>query len=127
MASGSSCPARSSTICTPGAPDRISRTSASEIGRSHSKVMASQWARSTGTRTQVTADRDALVLENLAGLAHDLGLLVVVAGFGIDGGVVAEQIEGERVRHHLLLEGLAIEMRAGRVRPTRPSRQLRHR
>ena len=42
---------------TPGASLRISRTSRGVIGRSHSKVIATQWARSTGTRTQVAETR----------------------------------------------------------------------
>src|SRR5882672_140470 len=37
-----------------GVSDRIARTSSSVIGFSHSKVIAAQCARSTGTRTQVT-------------------------------------------------------------------------
>ena len=80
------------------------------IGFSHSKVIASQCARSTGTRTQVTPTAIRLVLEDLPRLLDDLGLLVVVAGLGIDRGVVAEQVEGVGVRHHL---------RRDRPRPSR--------
>ena len=50
------------------------------IGLSHSKVMASQCARSTGTRMQVTPIAIFVVVEDLAGLLDDLGLFVVVAG-----------------------------------------------
>ncbi len=46
-------------------------------------------------------DGDLVVLENLAGLLDDLGLFVVIAGLGIDGGVVAEQVEGVGVWQHL--------------------------
>ena len=60
------------------------------------------------------ADRDLLVLEDLAGLLDDLGLFVVVAGLGIDRRVVAEQVEGVGMRHHLGRERPAVEIGAGR-------------
>ena len=55
------------------------------------------------------ADRDPLILEDLSGLLDDLGLLVVVAGCGIDGGVVVEEIEGVGVWQHLLLVAASLE------------------
>ena len=60
------------------------------------------------------ADRDLIVLEDLAGLLDHLGLFVVVAGLGIDSRVVAEQVEGVVVRDRLGLEDAAFEMSAGR-------------
>ena len=71
-------------LARPARSDRIARTSASVIGLSHSKVMASQWARSTGTRTQVTPTAIRSSSKILRVSLDDLGLLVVVAGLGID-------------------------------------------
>mmetsp|Transcript_479 Transcript_479/g.1808 ORF Transcript_479/g.1808 Transcript_479/m.1808 type:complete len:223 (-) Transcript_479:487-1155(-) len=57
--SGKALASRSSTMRTPGASAKAARALASRSGTSSSKarLTASQWARRTGTRTQVTAVR----------------------------------------------------------------------
>ena len=68
-----------------------------------------------------------VVLEDLAGLLDHLGLLVVVAGLGIDRRVVAEQVEGVGVRHHLRRERPRRRDRRGSIPPVPPSRPHRRR
>src|SRR5580693_6037792 len=80
------------------------RASSAEIGRSHSKLIATECARSTGTRMRVA--------EDLARLLAHLDLLLVVAAHRVDTRVVAEDVEGEGVRHHTLLEGTPLEVGA---------------
>ena len=58
-------------------------------------------------------DRDAVIFKDLLGLLDDLAFFVVIAGRHIDGGVVAEQIEGIRIFHHLRRIVLAVQIGAG--------------
>ena len=60
------------------------------------------------------ADRDLFVFEDLAGFLDDLGFLVVVAGLGINSGVMVEQVEGVGMRHHPGRIDLPVEIGAGR-------------
>ena len=59
------------------------------------------------------ADRDRLVLEDLPRFVDDLGLFFVIAGLGIDPGVVIEDVEGVRMRQHGGDIALAGEARTG--------------
>ena len=113
--------AGSSTSRQPGASAISARASSGSIGRSHSMVTATACARSTGTRMQVTPTRISRVAEDLARLVDDLGLLVVVAGRRVDLGVVAEQVEGVRMRQHPRREASRRRDRRGSRRPARPS------
>ena len=54
-----------------------------------------------------------VVLENLPRLVDHLGLFFVVAGLGVDPGIVIEDVEGIGVRQHLGRIVLAGEVRAG--------------
>ena len=67
--------------------------------RSSSRLIDSQWARSTGTRTQVGAITRSRRMEDLARLFDHLVLFLVVAVLG-DLGVVREEVEGDLVREH---------------------------
>jgi hypothetical protein len=53
------------------------------------------------------ADGDALVLKNPSALPDHLGLLLVVAGLGIDPGVVIEDVERIGMRQDFRLKGMA--------------------
>ena len=89
--------------------------------------MASQWARKHRHAHAGDADADHVVLEDLPRLLDHLGLFVVVTGLGIDGGVVAEQVEGVGMRHHLRRIDLPAQIGAGRIPPVRPSPRRRRR
>ena len=56
---------------------------------------------------------DGIILEDLLGLLDHLALFIVIAGGHVDGGVVAEEIEGIRILHHLGRIVLAVQIGAG--------------
>jgi hypothetical protein len=92
----------------------MARTWVSEIGFSHSKVMAWLCAQH-GNANAGHADGDALVLEDFPRFADHLGFFLIVPGFRIDPGVVIEDVERVRVRQDLRLKAPAGKAGAGRL------------
>ncbi len=88
-------------IFTPGAEASRLRTSPALIGEVHSKLSATECARSTGTRTQVALMRKFGSANILRVSCMTFAFLLVVAGSRIDLGVVAEKVERVRMRQHL--------------------------
>ncbi len=70
--------AGSSTTVTPGAAASSRRASSGESGSVVSIQTASEWPRHTGTRTQVAEIGRSGLTQDLAGLAHQLGLFLGV-------------------------------------------------